>query len=207
MELIINMALISVSSNCFNAVETALEAVKSGDAHLSVVALQSLQEDGLLLQKRAAILIDQLSKAEKDHQQKVEGITRQMNELYSEETQLATRKQALNNKKSSLADQKQRYYQNKEEASEKYEAAKREKRNAEREYDKRKVFSWIPIVGPTPALLEEHSKNASDAQKEMMRYKKDVEEAENEIRCVESQISQVRSHLLFLAVRACQSIT
>ena len=191
MELIINMALISMSSNCFNAVETALEAVKSGDAHLSVVALQSLQEDGLLLQKRAAILIDQLSKAEKDHQQKVEGITRQMNELYSEETQLATRKQALDNKKSSLADQKQRYYQNKEEASKKYEAAERLKRDAEGEYDKMKVFFRIPIVGPILALIEEHSKNASDAQREMMRYERDFEQAENEIRWVDSQISQV----------------
>ena len=185
------MALNSLSYKCFNAVETALEAVKSGDSHRSVVALQSVQKDGLLLQNRAAILIDQLSKAEKDHQQKVEGVTRQMNELYSEETQLATRKQALNNKKSSLADQKQRYYQNKEEASRKYEAAKREKRNAEREYDKMKVFFWIPIVGWILALLEEHSKNASDAQREIMRYERDVEQAENEIRWVDSQISQV----------------
>lgn len=197
------MALNSLSSKCFNAVETALEAVKSGDAHRSVVALQSVQKDGLLLQNRAAILIDQLSKAEKDHQQKVEGITRQMNELYSEETQLAARKQALSNKKSSLADQRQRYYQNKEEASRKYEAAKREKRDAEREYDKMKVFFWVPIVGLILALIEEHSKKASDAHREMMRYERDVEQAENEIRWVDSQISQVRSRLLFLVVRVC----
>ena len=152
MELITNIALNLLSSKCFNAVETAQEAVKSGDSHRSVVALQSVQKDGLLLQNRAAILIDQLSKAEKDHQQKVKGITRQMNELYSEETQLATRKQALNNRKSSLADQKQRYNQNKEEASKKYGAAKREKRDAEREYDKMKVFFLIPIVGWDPCL-------------------------------------------------------
>ena len=174
-----------------------MEAVKSGDARRSVVALQSVQKDGLLLQKKAAILIDQLSKAEKDHQQKVEGITRQMNELYSEETQLATKKQALYDKKSSLADQKQSYYQNKEEASRKYEAAKRAKRDAERKYEEMKIFFLVPVVGLILALIEEHTENASVAHREMMRYERDVEEAENEIRWVDSQISQVRPHLSF----------
>ena len=196
-ELFINMELIALSSKCFNAVERALEAVKSGDARLSVVALQSVQKDGQLLQKKAAILIDQLSKAEKDHQQKVEGITRQMNELYSEETQLATKKQALYDKISSLADQKQSYYQNKEEASRKYEAAKRAKRDAERKYEEMKIFFLVPVVGQILALTEEHTENASVAHREMMRYERDVEEAENEVRLVDSQISQVRPHLSF----------
>ena len=80
------MALVSVSSKCFTAVEKALHAVKTGDSRLSVVLLKSIKEDGLLLQREASVLRDQLRKAEEDQQQKVEDLTRQRSELYVEKS-------------------------------------------------------------------------------------------------------------------------
>ena len=87
------MALISLSSKCFNAAETALEAVKSGDAERSAVVLHSVRKDGQMLKQKAAIVIDQLSKAEEDHKGKEENLTQQMNDLFAEETQLSYTKQ------------------------------------------------------------------------------------------------------------------
>ena len=46
----------------------AVEAVKSGDPFSSAVVLKSIKQDGLLLQKQASILCDELKKAEKKHQ-------------------------------------------------------------------------------------------------------------------------------------------
>ena len=50
--------LISLNSKCFNAVETALEAVKSGDAKRSAFVPHSVRKDGQMLKQKAAILID-----------------------------------------------------------------------------------------------------------------------------------------------------
>ena len=69
------MALVSLSSKCFNVVEAAHEAVKTGDAGRSAVMLKSIKEDGSRLQQQASILCDQLNKAEKEHQEKIEVLT------------------------------------------------------------------------------------------------------------------------------------
>ena len=185
------MALSSLSSKCFNAVETALEAVKSGDAKRSAAVLQSVQKDGQLLKQKAAILIRQLSKAEEDQKDKVENLTRQMNDLFAEETQLSNKKQTLQNKNYSLTDEKLRYQQNKEEASRRYREAERAKRNAEREYEKMKPFFWIPIVGWLLALLEDSSQKASEAYREMQRHERDVDQAKSDLGWVNSRISEV----------------
>ena len=51
----------------------AVEAVKSGDSFSSAVMLKSIKQDGLLLQKQASILCDELKKTEKKHQEIDEG--------------------------------------------------------------------------------------------------------------------------------------
>lgn len=193
------MALSSLSSKCFNAVETALEAVKSGDAKRSVVVLQSVKKDGQMLKQKAAILIRQLSKAEQDQKGKVENLTRQMNDLYAEETQLSNKKQTLQNKNSSLTDERLRYQQSKEEASSGYREAERARRDAEREYEKMKPFFWIPIVGWLLAIFEESSRKEAEAYREMQRHERDVDQAESDLRWVNSRISEVSFlHLLWL---------
>lgn len=189
------MALISLSSKCFNAVETALEAVKSGDAKRSGVILRSVRKDGQMLKQKAAILIGQLSQAEEDHKRKVENLTRQMNDLFAEETQLSSKNQTLQNKNSSLNNERQRYQRSKEEASRRYQEAERAKRDAEREYEKMKPIFWIPIVGWLLALLEDSSKKASEAYREMQRHERDVDQAESDLKWVKSQISEVERDL------------
>ena len=186
-----NMALISLSSKCLNALETALEAVKSGDAKRSAVVLRSVQKDGQMLKQKAAILIRQLSKAEEDHKGKVEDLTRQMNDLYAEETQLSNKKQTLQNKNSSLTDEKLRYQRSKEEASSRYREAERARRDAEREYEKMKPFFWIPIVGWLLAIFEDSSRKEAEAYREMQRHERDVDQAESDLRWVNSRISEV----------------
>ena len=196
------MALISLSSKCFNAVETALEAVKSGDAKRSEIVLRSVRKDGQMLKQKAGILIGQLSQAEEDHKRKVENLTRQMNDLFAEETQLSSKNQTLQNKNSSLNKERQRYQRSKEEASRRYQEAERAKRDAEREYEEMKPFFWIPIVGWLLALLEDSSKKASEAYREMQRHERDVDQAESDLKWVKSQISEVSfSHLSCLVER------
>ena len=185
------MALISLSSKCFNAVETALEAVKSGDAKRSAVVLRSVQKDGQMLKQKAAIVIRQLSKAEEDHKGKVENLTRQMNNLFAEETQLSNTNETLHNTNSSLTDERQRYQRSREEASRRYREAERVKRDAEREYEKMKPFFWIPIVGWLLAILEDSSEKVSEAYREMQRHNRDVDQAESDLRWVNSRISEV----------------
>ena len=185
------MALVSLSSKCFNAVETALEAVKSGDTKRSAVVLRSARKDGQMLKQKADILIRQLSKAEKEHKCKVENLTRQMNRLFAEETQLSNKKQTLQNKNYSLTDEKLRYQRSKEEASRKYREAERAKRDAEKEYENMKPYFWIPIVGWLLEAFEDSSRKASEAYREMQRHERDVNQAESDLRWVNSQISEV----------------
>ena len=185
------MALISLSSKCFNAVETALEALKRGDAERSKVILWSVQKDGQMLKQKAAIFIRELSKAEEDHKSKVENLTRQMNNLFAEETQLSNEKETLQNKNSSLTDERQRYQRSREEASRRYREAEKAKRDAEREYENMKPFFWIPIVGLLLAILENSSTRASEAYREMQRHDRDADQAESDLRWVNSRISEV----------------
>ena len=76
------MALVSLSFTFFRALEIALDAVKNGDARLSVFLLTSISQDGSLLRQLTTLLRDKLNEAEKEHQQKVEILTRDMNEFY-----------------------------------------------------------------------------------------------------------------------------
>ena len=196
-----SMALVSVSANCFSAVEKALFAMKTGDSRQSAVVLKSIKDDGLLLQREASVLCDQLSKAEEDHKQKVEDLTRQMNELYVEETQLAKRKQELENRKTSLTGEKERCHRSKEEASRRYRVAQKEKREAEEKYDELKRWFWVPIYGTFLAvreLIEENEKKASDAYGEMKRFEREMERVESEISWANSEVFKVRTSLYCL---------
>ena len=54
-----------------------------------------------------------------------------------------------------------------------------------------KPFFWIPIVGFLLAILEDSSNKASDAYREMQRHQRDVDQAESDLRWVNSRISEV----------------
>ena len=97
------MALVSLSFQFFRALETALEAVKNGDARLAVLKLKCIKEGGLLLRQHTALLRDQLKEAKKERQQMVEILTRDMNELYKQEEDLKKKKEELETKKHLLA--------------------------------------------------------------------------------------------------------
>ena len=90
------MALVSLSSQLFWALETALEAVTNGDTHLSVFLLTSISQGGSLLQKNTVLLRDKLNEAEKVLQQKVEILTRDVNELYKQVEVLKKKKRTGN---------------------------------------------------------------------------------------------------------------
>ena len=118
------MSLIATSSRCFNALEAALEAVKTGNADSSEVMIKSIRQDGVLLQKQASILCDEFKQDEKKQQELDEDLTRQINKLHAEEVELKNRRQGLEAKK--------------RDASGRYENAKAEKREAERNWRKQK---------------------------------------------------------------------
>ena len=188
------MSLIATSSRCFNALEAAVEAVKTGNADSSAVVIKSIRKDGLLLQKQASILCDKLKQVEKKHQESDEDLTRQINKLYEEEVKLKNRRQALEAKKSALNDERDRCCRNKRDASRRYENAKAEKREAEEKYEEAKNRWWVPVYGWflfVRELVENNEQKARDARREMERYDEEMSRAESNIWSANTAISQV----------------
>ena len=171
-----------------------MEAVETGNADSSAVVIKSIRQDGLLLQKQASILCDELKEAEKKQQELGEDLTRQINKLHAEEVELKNWRQALEAKKSALNKERERCYRNKQDASRRYEEAKAEKRKAEEKCEELKDWWWIPGYGTFLALrelVENNEVKARDARREMERYDGEMSTAESNIRLANTAISQV----------------
>ena len=117
------MSLIATSPRCFNALEAAVEAVKTGNADSPQIIIKSLRQDGLLLQKQASILCDELKQAKKKQQELDEDPARRINKLHAEEVKLKNMRQGLEAKKSALNEERERCCRNKQ------DAARKRKRN------------------------------------------------------------------------------
>ena len=188
------MSLAATSSRCFNALETAVEAVKTGNADSAAVVIRSIRQDGLLLQKQASILCDELRQAEEKKQELDEDLTRQINKLHAEEVKLKNRRQALEAKKSALKKERERCFRNKQDASRRYEEAKAEKRKAEEKLEELKNWWWVPVYGTFLAVRELVEKNGVKAlgeRRQMERYDGEMTGAESNIRSANTAISQV----------------
>ena len=189
------MALVSVSSKCFNTMEIVFEALKAGDSSSSEVMLKSIKQDGLLLQREASALCTRLKQAEGEHQKQAEELTRQINDLYQVQIQHEKRKQELETKKSSLTNEKERYRQRRQEASRRKQEAENEKREAQQKYEEFEKYFWIPIVGGILAireLVEKNENKARAASREMDRFESDIKRADRDIAWANSGISKVR---------------
>ena len=181
------MSLIAASSRCFNALETAVEAVKTGNADSSAVVIKSIRQDGLLLQQQSTILCDELRQAEMKQQELDEDLIRQRDKLYAEEVE-------LKNRKKSLKKERERWCRNKQDASRRYEEAKAEKRKAEEKCKELKNWWWLPGYGTFLAvreLVENNEVKVRDALREMEHYDGEISRAESNIRSAITAISQV----------------
>ena len=69
-----------------------------------------------MLRQHTALLRDQLKEAKKEQQQKVEILTRDMNEFYKEEEDLKKKKEELETKKHLLVNERERCSRKKEDA-------------------------------------------------------------------------------------------
>ena len=188
------MSLIATSSRCFNALEAAVEAVKTGNVDSSEVMIKSIRQDGVLLQKQASILCDEFKQDEKKQQELDEDLTRQINKLHAEEVELKNRRQGLEAKKSALNEERERCCRSKRDASRRYENAKAEKREAEEKFEEAKKWCWVPGYGLFLAvreLVENNEEKARDARREMERYDEEMRRAESNIRSANTAISQV----------------
>ena len=188
------MSLIATSSRCFNALEAAVEAVKTGNVDSSEVMIKSIRQDGVLLQKQASIRCDELKQDEKKQLELDEDLTRQINKLHAEEVELKNRRQGLEAKKSALNEERERCCRSKRDASRRYENAKAEKREAEEKFEEAKKWCWVPGYGLFLAvreLVENNEEKARDARREMERYDEEMRRAESNIRSANTAISQV----------------
>lgn len=190
------MSLIATGSRCFNALEAAVEAVKTGNVDSSEVMIKSIRQDGVLLQKQASILCDEFKQDEKKQQELDEDLTRQINKLHAEEVELKNRRQGLEAKKSALNEERERCCRSKRDASRsrRYENAKAEKREAEEKFEEAKKWCWVPGYGLFLAvreLVENNEEKARDARREMERYDEEMRRAESNIRSANTAISQV----------------
>ena len=188
------MSLIATSSRCFNALEAAVEAVKTGNADSSEVMIKSIRQDGVLLQKQASILCDELKQDKKKQQELADDLTRQISKLHAEEAELKNRRQGLEAKKSALNEEMERCCRNKRDASWRYENAKAQKRKAEEKFEEAKKWGWVPGYGTflvIRELVENNEEKARDARREMERYDEVMNRAESNIRSANTAISQV----------------
>ena len=141
------MALVSLSFKFFRDLETALEAVKNGDARLSAFLLKSIKQGGSLLQQHTALLRDQLNESEKEYQQKVEILTRDMNELYKQEEDIKKKKEELERKKHLLVNERELCSRKKEDARRRYQETEKEMKEAERKM--KEFHGGCPFMAPT----------------------------------------------------------
>ena len=188
------MSLIATSSRCFNALEAAVEAVKTGNADRSARIIKSIRQDGLLLQKHASILCFKFKNDEKKHQELDKDLTRQMNKLYAVEVELKNGRQALEAKKSALNDERDLCCRNKRDASLRYENAKAKKKEAEEKCEEAKNWWWVPVYGLflfVREWVENNEEKARDAQREIERYDGEMKGADRNIRSANTAISQV----------------
>ena len=189
------MALVSLSFKFFRDLETALEAVKNGDVRLSAFLLKSIKQGGSLLQQHTALLRDQLKESEKEYQQKVEILTRDMNELYKQEEDIKKKKEKLETKKHLLVNERELCSRKKEDARRRYQEAQKEMKEAESKMKEFHDYWWVPVYGTYLFLREVFDSNTTKyltAYKEMQGYARDMERAETDIAWVNSAIWEVR---------------
>ena len=173
--------------------ETALEAVKNGDARLSAFLLKSIKQGGSLLQQHTALLRDQLNESEKEYQQKVEILTRDMNELYKQEEDMKKEKRKTGNKET-LVGQWKGIVQSKEGGC-KEEISRDGERDEGSWEENERISWWVPVYGTYLVLREVFDSNTTkylNAYKEMQGYARDMERAETDIAWVNSAIWEVR---------------
>ena len=174
--------------------EMVFEAVKTGDSSRSEVMLQSIKQDGLLMQRGASALCDRLKQAEGERQQQAEDLTRQINDLYQVQIQHEKQKRELETRISSLTNEKERYRQSRQDASRRKQEAEKEKREAEDKCEEYEKNWWIPIIGQIlliRELIENNRSKAITASREMARFESDISRAESEIAWANSGICKV----------------
>ena len=139
------MALVSLSFTFFRALEITLDAVKNGDARLSVFLLKSISQDGSLLKQLTTLLRDKLNEAEKEHQQKGEILTRDMNEFYRQEEDLKKKKAELETTKHLMTKERELCSRKKEDAWRRYQEAQKEMKEAESKMKEFHDYWWVPV--------------------------------------------------------------
>ena len=188
------MELVSLSSECFNSLDRALQALNAGDISSSQAALHVIKRGGSKLQREEAALCAKLKIAEEESQRQNESLTIQINELFEAEKQLEKEKRELETKRSSLENEKKQSRKKYDKASNRYHQARREKEEAERKNDELKSWWWVPVYGQFLAvreLIEGNLKKEQDASREMDNFQSDIRRAERETEWASSAISEV----------------
>ena len=189
------MALVSLSFTFFRALEIALDAVKNGDARVSVFLLKSISQDGSLLRQLTTLLRDKLNEAEKEHQQKVEILTRYMSEFYMQEEDLKKKKAELETTKHLMTKERELCSRKKEDAWRRYEEAQKEMKEAESKMKEFHDYWWVPVYGTYLVLRELFDSNGTKyvyAYKEMQGYVGDMERAETKIALANTSVWEVQ---------------
>ena len=189
------MALVSLSFTLFRAWEIALEAVKKGDAHLSLFLLKSINQGGSLLLQLTTFLRDKLNETEKEHQQKVEILTRDMNEFYKQEEDLKKKKAELETTKYLMNKERDLRSRKKEDAWRRYQEAQKEMKEAESKMKEFRDYWWVPVYGTYLGLRELFDSNSTKyvyAYKEMQGYVGDMERAESNIALANTSVWEVQ---------------
>ena len=189
------MALVSISFTFFRALEIALDAVKNGDARLSVFLLKSINQGGSLLRQLTTLLRDKLNETEKEHQQKVEILTRDMNEFYNREQDLKKKKAELETTKNLMNKERELCSRKKEDAWRRYQEAQKEMKEAESKMKEFRDYWWVPVYGTYLGLRELFDSNSTKyvyAYKEMQGYVADMESAESNIALANTAVWKVK---------------
>lgn len=147
-----------------------------------------------MFQQHTTLPRDKLNEAEKVPQQKVEILTRDVNELLLV-ADLKKKKEELETKIHLLAKEKELCSRKKEDAWRRYQEMKKEIKEAESKMKELSDYRWVPCYGiflVVRELVECNTKKCLDAYEEMLGYIRDMERAETDIALANTAVWEVQ---------------
>ncbi len=188
------MALVRASTNCFTAVNAALDAVERNDANTVAIILQSVQSDAKIVQREARILHKLLLNAEKENEAQVENLTKEINDQYQKEQKLKQEENNLGVKISGLKANREQRQNSRNDAQRRYEVARAEQREAEEKREEFESLWWVPVYGlalGVRELIEDNKNRARQAERDKNHHGREVDNADREISSTNTKINQV----------------
>ena len=189
------MALVRATTNCYTAVNAALDALERNDANAAVTYLPSAQSLAKILQTEARIHHKLLLNLEQENEARVENLTKEINNLFQKEQKLKQEENNLGVKISGLKANRQQRQQCRNDTRRRYEEAGAKQREAEEKREEYERTGWDSfckcIFMGVRELIEDNKNRARQAERHKNHHGRELENADREISSIDAKINQV----------------